>query len=146
MGSRETQAESGVQGGIVPDKSPAGDDILRGPQSHAEDGGGEREVRKSHGGRTLTTRAQVHSPDEDMDSIHQLPPSSGVHAMTTRSKFRVPPDDMDSHISPPQRHEEFFIDTSIIGRTEELNGRFWTHSNNAPTSCSNFNLIFSCNS
>jgi len=108
MSSRETP-EAGVRGEKVPNKSSAGDDILRGPQISDDEDGEEREVRASNGIHTLTTRVQVHASNQDTDSIIQPTMSNGVHAMATRSKFRTSTDDRDSRAIPPRRMEIYSI-------------------------------------
>ena len=108
MGSRETP-EAGVRGMDDPDKSSAGDDIPRGPQSHSDAEGGTDGVRKSNGVHTRVTKAQVHTSTEDTDSILQFPMSNGVHTMTTRSKFRTSTEDVDSRPVPPRRTEIYNI-------------------------------------
>jgi hypothetical protein len=111
----QVSVDSGVRAKQGPDKSSAGDDILRGPLPNQPDRGLERQgPRRTQDSHLVTTQALVHAAGADMedtDTITHLPPSSGVHGMLTRAKAHTSADVLDPNLSlarPPFRNDDVF--------------------------------------
>jgi hypothetical protein len=98
----QNRTEAGVRDKNKPDKTSAGDDLLRGPRKCPADLEVGKRLGKTQGVNTVVTEAQIHAVAQGgTDSVTPATMDSVARGMVTRSHAPAYTDEIDPSLPQP---------------------------------------------